>query len=73
MVKKTKTATFITIFVVVIFVVGLRYLHLINFIEKPVIAIVDWSLKPINNVKSFFIKKRNFLIKAEDLSTKVII
>ena len=68
MVKKTKTATFVTIFVVVIFVLGLRYLHWINFIEKPVVAIVDWSLKPINNVKSFFIKReKNFTI--DELNT----
>jgi len=53
-IKKSKKATLITILFVVIFVIGLTYLNWLDFIEKPIIALVDWSLKPINTVKSKF-------------------
>jgi len=56
MVTKSKTATFFTIFLVIIFVVGFSYFHWLDFIEKPLISIVDWSLKPVNSIKAYFKK-----------------
>lgn len=59
MVTKSRTTTFFTIFFVIIIVIGFRYFHWLNFVEKPIISVIDWSLKPINKIKSNFSKNTN--------------
>ncbi|OIO19549.1 MAG: rod shape-determining protein MreC [Candidatus Magasanikbacteria bacterium CG_4_10_14_0_8_um_filter_32_14] len=68
MVTKSKTATFFTIFFVIIFVVGFNYFHWLDFVEKPLIFIVDWSLKPINKIKLYF-KKTEQPLTTDDINT----
>ncbi|MFA7314845.1 MAG: rod shape-determining protein MreC [Candidatus Magasanikbacteria bacterium] len=68
MITKNKTATFFAIFFVIFFVVVFNRLHWLNFIEKPVISVIDWSLKPIHKIKLYF-KKTDQPLTTEDRNT----
>ena len=68
MANKSKTKTFFTIFFVIIFVIVFNHFHLLNFIEKPFIAVIDWSLKPVNNVKTYFKKSKQVLTEEDKIT-----